>query len=99
MTYKVILKPEADLELLEYGSFIALDNPAKADEFIDSIVRYFRETLASFPEIGVKHFGDIRKLTYRGHTAFYHANHDEKKIHILHIVNLTKPLESRNIKF
>ena len=99
MKFKVDIMPQAKLELVDIAAFIAMDNPTKADEFIDSLVSYFLETLSMFPESGIIYKRQIRKLSYRGYTAFYLINMQRNLVEILHIVDLSKPLYSRNIDF
>jgi plasmid stabilization system protein ParE len=98
-TYDVEIMPQAENELFEIGYFIALNNPKNSQQFIVELVAVFTDSLSSSPEIGAVYQDDIRKLTYKKYTAFYRINPSKKRVEILHIVNLTKPLSARNIEF
>ena len=97
MSYRVDIMPQAKLEILEAAEFIALDNPQKADEFLEELIKYISETLARFPKSGVIYKNHVRKLSYQNHTAFYTISETQNQIEVLHIVDLTKPLQARNI--
>lgn len=99
MIFKVEIMPQARLELIETAEFIAMDNPVRADAFIDSLVSHFTETLSVFPESGMIYKRSSRKISFRGHTAFYSINRNKKLVEIFHIVDLTKPLDSRDMDF
>ena len=98
-SYKVVITQCANKELAEIAYFIALDKPQVIKRFIKELGENFINSLSTSPEIGVVHQGDIRKLTYKKYTAFYRVNALKKRVEILHIVNLTKPLSARNIEF
>lgn len=97
--YDVEIMPQAEEELLEIGYFIALNNPKHSLRFMDELVAAFTGSLSTSPEIGEVHQGDIRKLTYKKYTAFYRVNRLKKRVEILHIVSLVKPLSVRNLEF
>jgi plasmid stabilization system protein ParE len=97
--YEVEIMPQADEELAEIAYFIALNNPKNSQGFIVELVETLTSSLSSSPEIGTVYQGNIRKLTYKKYTAFYRVNELKKRVEILHIVNLTKPLSTRNIEF
>jgi plasmid stabilization system protein ParE len=98
-TYEVEIMPQAEDELLEIGYFIALNNPKNSQRFMDELVATFTASLSTSPEIGEVYQGDIRKLSYKKYTAFYRVNGLKKRVEILHIVSLVKPLSVRNIEF
>ena len=98
-SYKVVITQCANKELAEIAYFIALDKPKISKRFIKELGATFINSLSSSPEIGEVYQGDIRKLTYKKYTAFYRINTLKKRVEILHIVNLTKPLSARNIEF
>ena len=99
MTYQVLIMPEADSDLEKIAAYIALDNPPKAYEFIDSLVESFTTTLSTFPKSGVVYKGEIRKISFRKRTAFYLIDEAKKQVNILHVIDQTKPLYIRNIEF
>ncbi len=98
-TYNVEIMPQAENELFEIGYFITLNNPKNSQRFIAELVDVFTDSLSNLPEIGSVYQNDIRKLTYKKYTAFYRVNALKKRVEILHIVNLIKPLSVRNIEF
>ncbi|WP_340124280.1 type II toxin-antitoxin system RelE/ParE family toxin [Methylobacter svalbardensis] len=91
--------PQADEELEDIAYFIALDNPLTSKKFVAKLVAAFNKVLKSFPESGLVYKDDIRQFSYEGYTAFYRVNTLKKQVEILHLVNLTKPLSARNIRF
>ncbi len=95
MAYLVKIMPAAEQNLEDIIYFIALDSPARANTFAKELVASISNTLATFPESGVEYRGSIRKISYKGYTAFYRVNKPKKLVEILHFVNLAKPLESR----
>ena len=98
MNYSVSFSKEAQEELRETALYIQQYNPAKADSFVNSIMDYFTDTLGEFPNVGVRYTPKIRKLTHKKHTAFHTVNEQQKEVFILHVVDLTKPLEAREIE-
>jgi len=96
--YQVKITSQADEELEDIAYFIALDSPQTSVRFVTELVEAFRKILSSFPESGLVYKADIRKFSHKGYTAFYRINALKKQVEILHIVNLTKPLSTRNIK-
>ncbi|MDP1772163.1 MAG: type II toxin-antitoxin system RelE/ParE family toxin [Methylobacter sp.] len=99
MAYQVKIMPQADEELEDIAYFIALDNLQASKRFVSELVAAFNKMLESFPESGLVYKDDIRQFSHKGYTAFYRVNTVKKQVEILHIVNLTKPLSARNIKF
>ena len=97
--YELKIMPQADEELEDIAYFIALDSPQASQRFVAELVATYTKILGSFPESGVVHNQDVRKFSYKGYTAFYRIDELKKQIEILHIINLTKPLSARNIKF
>ena len=97
MNYQVEIMPQAQLELLEVAEFIALDNPYKANEFFEQIIKYISETLSLFPKSGMVYKNKVRKLAYKNLTVFYSINETKQLIEVLHIIDLSKPIHVRNI--
>lgn len=97
--YEVKIMPQADKELEDIAYFIALDSPQASQRFVTELVTVFKKMLGNFPESGLLYDGDIRQFSHKAYTAFYRVNALNKQVEILHIVNLTKPLSARNIKF
>ena len=98
MNYSVTFSKEAQEELTETALYIQKYNPVKAVTFVNSIMDYFIDTLGEFPNVGVRYTPKIRKLTHKKHTAFYTLNEQQQEVFILHVVDLTKPLEARDIE-
>jgi len=99
MDYAVKIMPQAQQELEDIAYFIALDNPNRARIFVKELVKSIRNTLSTLPESGAIYKGDVRKIAYKGYTAFYQVKNDIEQVNILHIVNLTQPLSVRNLSF
>lgn len=99
MGYCVKIMPSAQDNLEEIIYYIALDSPSRAASFAKDLVASISNTLSTFPEGGTKHKGNIRKISYKGYTAFYRVKANEKRVEILHFVNLGKPLSNRGINF
>lgn len=98
-SYRVVVTESASQDIEEIAEFIAQDKPQASKRFVKELVKAFINSLSNSPEIGGVYQGDIRKLTYKKYTAFYRVNALKKRVEILHIVNLTKPLSARNIEF
>ncbi len=95
--FNIEITIQARLELLETADYIALDNPERARSFVRSLVSHFTKILSTFPESGKIYSGTVRQLSHRGHTCFYSVMKEENHVTILHIVDLSKPLQARNI--
>ena len=99
MDYVVKIMPQARQDLEDIAYFIALDSPNSSRTFIKELVKSVRNTLSTLPESGTTYKGDVRKIAYKGYTAFYQVKNDIEQVNILHIVNLTQPLSVRNLSF
>ncbi len=99
MAYSVKIMPSAEANLENIIYFISLNSPVRAKTFTNELVTSIRNTLSTFPEGGTKHQGNIRKISYKGYTAFYRINEFQNLVEILHFVNLSKPLLNRGIDF
>ncbi len=91
--------PLADQDLEDIAYFIALNNPQASKRFVRELIAAFQQMLETYPESGLIYKGDIRQFSHKKYTAFYRVNTSKKWVEILHIVNLTKPLSIRKIKF
>jgi len=99
MGYLVKITPQAKQDLEDIAYFIALDSQNSARTFIKELVKSVHNTLSTLPESGTIYKGDVRKIAYKGYTAFYQVNHEMQQVNILHIVNLTQPLSVRDLSF
>jgi len=99
MQYSVKIMPSAEANLEDIIYLIALDSPVRAKTFTRKLVTSISNTLSTLPEGGIKHKGNIRKISYKGYTAFYRVKKYQQLVEILYIVNLTLPLSNRGIDF
>ena len=99
MKYQIGFSEEAQDELREIALYIQSYNPEKAEPFVNEIIDHFEEVLGRFPKSGKVYLKHIRKLTYKKYTAFYVVDEERREIEIIHIVDLTKPLDARGIDF
>jgi plasmid stabilization system protein ParE len=99
MEYLVKIMPSAQDNIEDIIYYIALDSPTRATSVTKELVTSISNTLSTLPEGGIKHKGNIRKISYKGYTAFYRVKKHEKLVEILHFVNLSKPLSNRGIDF
>jgi toxin ParE1/3/4 len=87
MDFTIILTPQAIEDLREIVTFIARDNPAKAEEF-GNLLCDKTETLGAHPLLGrvVPEFRrhEIRELIYKSYRIVYRLDESSKAIHILH---------------
>ena len=97
MNYHIGFSEEAQDELREIALYIQSYNPDKAESFVNGIIDHFEEVLGRFPKSGNVYLKHIRKLTFKKYTAFYVVDEEHLEIEILHVVDLTKPLEARGI--
>lgn len=99
MNYSINFSDEAQEELRDIALYIKSYNPEKAAPFVNDIIDHFEEVLGRFPKSGKIYLKQIRKLTYKKYTAFYVVDEEHIEIEIIHIVDLSKPLEARGINF
>jgi len=97
--YQIELTFQADKDLEDIAYFIALDSPKRSKVFIAELVKAFKNLLEVFPETGKVYKNDVRQFSHKGYTAFYRIHKQEKRVEILHVVNLGKPLSERNLTF
>jgi len=97
MAYILEFVESAKLELIDITEYIALDSLPNAERFVASLVEKYTKTLTQFPESGIVYRGEIRKLSFRGYTAFYKIDETNKTVYVLHIIDQAKPLEKRGI--
>jgi len=75
-THKVVLTETANECLLNIAEYIALDNPVRAETFIEEIVESLSQTLSVFPLAGkvyeeIEAKIEIRSLPYKNYISFY----------------------------
>jgi len=99
MEYLVKIMPSAQDNLEDIVYYIALDSPTRAASFTKELVVSISNTLSTLPEAGTQHKGNIRKISFKGYTAFYRVKKHQQLVEILYIVNLTIPLSNRGIDF
>lgn len=89
-TYKVIFTETADECLLNIAEYIALDSPARADDFIEELAKSITNTLSIFPFSGTVQFFEneieIRRVPYKKYVCFYRVL-EKKSVEILYIFN------------
>lgn len=95
MAYEIRFTEEAKAELTDITEYIAQDSLANAKNFVASLVERYKTTLGTFPESGREYKNGIRKLSFKGYTAFYKVDADQATVFVLHILDQTKPLEER----
>ncbi|WP_181389807.1 type II toxin-antitoxin system RelE/ParE family toxin [Leucothrix pacifica] len=97
MSYTVTLSEDAFEDLREVAHYIESFAPEKAEMFVGDIIDHFENVLGQFPHSGKLYLKQIRKLTYKKHTAFYIVDDEYRSVEILHVIDLAKPLEERGI--
>lgn len=97
MSFTVKIESSALADIAEAMDYVVQEAPQKAIEIAEELKNHFSEVLSQFPESGVRFKGRIRKLTHKKFTAFYVVYKDREEVRILHVVDLTKPLEARDI--
>jgi len=98
MAYNITFSPEAQEELREIALYIQEYDPDKAIPFVDDIIDHFENTLGQFPESGILYLRGIRKLPYKKYTAFYVVDEAHLEVEIIHLIDLAKPLEARDVQ-
>lgn len=88
---------QAILNLVEIGDYIGLDNPQRADSFVDEIVNFIDATLSRFPYAASTKYStypQVRLIPYRRYNIYYQVLDneldDEKIVQILFIFNSAK---------
>ncbi|HEY8036739.1 MAG TPA: type II toxin-antitoxin system RelE/ParE family toxin [Methylobacter sp.] len=94
--HKVVLTETANKGLLNIAEYIALDNPVRAETFIEEILESLSQTLSVFPLAGkvyeeIETKIEIRSLPYKNYISFYRVRNDV--VEILYIFN-----SAQNIK-
>lgn len=89
-TYKVTITETASECLFNIAYYIALDNPVRAETFIDEMVASLSKTLSIFPLSGkvytdVSFDFEIRSLVYKNYVAFYRVINET--VEILYVFN------------
>lgn len=93
---EIIISETADECLFNIAYYIALDNPARSETFVDEMVESLSRTLSVFPLAG-KVYSDVnfdfemRSLVYKNYVCFYKVKGDV--VEILFILN-----SAQNIK-
>lgn len=98
-SYSVFIMPTAKEGLLEIAEYIAIDNPAKAIDFIDEMMESLINTLSIFPYGGrvVDHLDlneEIRMSAYRSYNSYYRIMENQKRVDILFIFNGSRDIEN-----
>jgi toxin ParE1/3/4 len=87
MDFTIILTPQAIEDLREIVTFIARDNPAKAEEF-GYLLCEKTLPLATHPLLGrmVPEFRrpEIREIIYKSYRIVYRVDESSKSIHVVH---------------
>lgn len=97
MNYTTKLSEDALKDLEDAAHYVQSYAPEKAEPFVHEMINHFEAVLSQFPRSGKVYLKHIRKLSYKKHTAFYIVDEEAKTVEILHIVDLSKPLEARGI--
>lgn len=99
--YQVIYSEPAENDLYDIIDYRAQYNLEKALAFADELQQSFTQTLSEFPNAGTIHKtgATLRQFTHKPYTAFYEVQDDRQEVHIFRVLDLTKPLEARNITF
>jgi len=84
--YKVKISKKAADDMKNIMGYIALDNPRRAESFIEELLNMAKSILSSFPLVG-KVFGSRRVLVYNGYYIIYKVSEDKKEINLSRIVN------------
>lgn len=92
---KAVLTSEAKNDLERICDYIAQDNPARADSFVDELIgkiRLIAETPQGFPLVPrYAHLG-IRRRVYGAYLIFYRVEAD--RVSILHILHGARDYEA-----
>lgn len=84
----VCLSEQAKADVAEIGDWIAVDNPARAETFVDELIERSQPLVLHsqrFPSVAQVGGRAIRKLTHAGYLIFYVVA--EREIYILRIVH------------
>ncbi len=95
-TYKIVFTETAHECLLSIAEYIGLDNPMRAETFIEEIVESLYKTLSIFPFAGkvyeeMEEGIEIRSLSYKNYVSFYRVRNE--RVEVLFIFN-----SAQNIK-
>jgi len=85
MKYQIALSPQAQLDIELVFDYIAIDNPIKAQKFINEIINKI-ETLEIYPNAGkVDTVNNCRVLVKRPYLIYYRVLDNLAKVEIIHI--------------
>ncbi len=97
---KIIRAEEAIRDVADIHLFIAMNNPAAADRFLDALRLTFR-TLARWPEVGPHYQSNRAELTgmrfwpvrrFTNYLIFYHVTAARRHLHIIRILHGARDL-------
>jgi len=97
--YDIAFTATARSGLLEIGEFIALDNPARADSFVNEITVSLTRTLSIFPyswRIAEDFNGidEIRITSYWNYNILYCVIEDKQVVEILFVFNASRDIQA-----
>jgi plasmid stabilization system protein ParE len=84
--YKVKISKQADSDIENIITYIALDNPYRAVSFAGELISSVKSMLSSFPTLGKKKWG-ARVLVCRGYYILYRINDEKKEVYLLRVIN------------
>jgi addiction module RelE/StbE family toxin len=90
MAVEVVFSPQARLDLIDIGDYIARDNPEAAARWVDMLVARCR-SLIHFPNRGRRYKGPYRVLPVRNYLIFYRA--DGEGVVIVRVLHGSRNIE------
>lgn len=83
--YKVIFSKASRIEIKNIFKYIALDNEAIANSFVDKMMSYFNDRLSQMPLSCQKVKGEVRILPYKRYGILFLMDEKEMIVKVLHI--------------
>lgn len=85
--YKVKISKTARADLMGIMGYIALDNPKRAESFVQEMLNMAKSILSSFPLAGRVASGSRRVLVYGGYYVIYKINEERGEVVLSRVIN------------
>lgn len=98
--YTVAFAEKAEEALLDIVAYIALDNPVRAESFVQELTASLRQTLSIFPKSGkvvqdlVDLGQEIRMWSHGNYNSYYRVDDDKRLVEVLFILHGSRDIHS-----
>jgi plasmid stabilization system protein ParE len=86
MAVEIVWLDQAKDDLREILDFIADENPAAGANYVAGITEACNK-LGDFPEFGLRHNSEFRRIVFRNHLVFYHYDETAQTVSIAAVID------------